>query len=259
MMDKTYIQEQGILELYILGELNESDQKKLEKALVLFPELKLELSKIEDNFERLAFENAIHPSDKVKNELLKTISKSETKVIPLKSKNNSNNVLRLATGIAAAFLIGLIYFYSQWNTTQNQLKLVEDQNSELNEKLNQLVKDYNNTNTLFAAINNPNTEKYILKGNRLMPEAKLISYVNDLDKSVIINTTYLPKLDANHNYQMWADVDGEMINMGVIDTKKPMLAMNYIENSESLNITIEPLGGSKHPTVSQLITNIYIN
>ena len=91
-----------------------------------------------------------------------------------------------------------------------------------------------------------------------MPDAKLISYVNDIERSVLVNTSYLPELDEAHDYQMWADVEGEMINMGVIDVTTPMLAMNYIDHSESLNITIEPAGGSEHPTVSRLITNIYL-
>lgn len=257
-MDKTYIQEQKILELYVLGELNESEIKKVERALISYPELRTELSIIEESFEKLAFENAIQPSDKVKIQLLDTISKSDTKVVDLKPKKSNYNKLKFAASIAAIFLIGSIFLYVQWNATQNQLKIAEEQNSELNKKLDLLIKDYNDTNTLFTAINNPNTEKYILKGNNLMPEAKLISYVNDEDKSVIVNTSYLPKLDDKHDYQMWADVDGEMIDMGVIDLEKSMLAMNYIENSESLNITIEPAGGSEHPTVSQLITNIYL-
>ena len=91
-----------------------------------------------------------------------------------------------------------------------------------------------------------------------MPEAKVVSYVNHKTKSVVINTERLPKLDAEHDYQMWADVEGEMINMGVISKDKNLLAMNYIDHAESLNITIEPAGGNDHPTVSRLVTNVYL-
>tara|TARA_R110000868_G_scaffold379114_6_gene644835 strand:- start:10 stop:186 length:177 start_codon:yes stop_codon:yes gene_type:complete len=57
---------------------------------------------------------------------------------------------------------------------------------------------------------------------------------------------------------MWADVEGEMINMGVIGKQNQLLAMDYIDNAESLNVTIEPAGGNDHPTVSNLITNVYL-
>ena len=91
-----------------------------------------------------------------------------------------------------------------------------------------------------------------------MPEGKMLSYVNHTTKSVVVNTQRLPKLNNDEDYQMWADVEGEMINMGVISKSSQLLAMNYIDHAESLNITIEPSGGSEHPTVSRLVTNVYL-
>ena len=95
-----------------------------------------------------------------------------------------------------------------------------------------------------------------MTGNTLSPDLKLVSFVNDKDKSVVITTSNLPELDDAHDYQMWADVEGEMINMGVIDTSKELTAMTYIDHAETLNITIEPLGGNDHPTVSNLVTSV---
>ncbi|MFK7780901.1 anti-sigma factor domain-containing protein [Psychroserpens sp.] len=258
MMNKSYIQDQGILERYVLGELNESEQKQLEQSLNAYPELQSELSLIEESLEKLALENAIEPSAHVKNLVFEKISRTNTKIVPLQSSSNFKSLLGIAATITGLLLVGSAYIFSQWNDTQDQLKLVEEQNAVLNNKLDQITEDFNTTNTLYTSINDPNTEKYILNGNSSMPEAKLISYVNHVDKSVIVNTSYLPEIDAEHDYQMWADVEGEMIDMGVIDKDQVMLAMNYIENSESLNITIEPAGGNNHPTVSRLITNVYL-
>ncbi len=257
MMDKTYILEENLLERYVLGELNAEEEHQIEVALNKFPELKDELSSIEANIESMTFENAIQPASKVKSQLLHSISNRKTEVIPIQNHSSKNPYL-VAASIAALFLMSSIFLYSKWNTSQEQIRIVERQNYELNKKLDKLQKDNEKTQALFTSINNPDTEKYVLKGNALMPEAKLISYVNDKEKSVIVNTAYLPDLDNEHDYQMWADVNGEMINMGIIDTNQEMLAMTYIDYSESLNITIEPSGGSDHPTVSKLITNIYL-
>ncbi|WP_435412309.1 anti-sigma factor domain-containing protein [Psychroserpens mesophilus] len=258
MMDKTYIQDQGILELYVLGELNESEQQQVEEALTQYPDLRSELERIEIKFETLAFEQAIEAPDSVKNALLKEASLMNSKTLPLSYTKNNGSYMAIAASITGLLLVGSIYLYLEWTTAKNKLKLVEDQNKELNIKIDDLANDLDTTRSLFALINNPNTEKYILKGNELMPDAKVISYVNNSEKSVVINTEYLPELDNEHDYQMWADVQGEMIDMGIIDTHQTMLAMNYIENSESLNITIEPAGGNDHPTVSKLITNVYL-
>lgn len=257
-MDKTYILEQGILELYVLGELNKGEQRQVEDVIRQNPELKIQLDEIEAKFETLAFEQAIEAPVAVKNAIMKKASSARSNVIPMQTSTPRQNYLAVAVSISVLLLAGSIYLYSEWNSTKQQLKVVETQNRTLNTKFENLVRDFSETKSWYASINDPNTEKYILTGNQLMPEAKVVSYVNNATKTVLINTEYLPELDENHDYQMWADVDGEMIDMGVIDTKQTMLAMNYIEHSESLNITIEPAGGNDHPTVSKLITNIYL-
>ena len=55
---------------------------------------------------------------------------------------------------------------------------------------------------------------------------------------------------------MWSDVDGEMINMGTLAPNQELIPLKYIEKAESLNITIEPVGGNDHPTVEDLISAI---
>ena len=108
---------------------------------------------------------------------------------------------------------------------------------------------------LLAFLADPETEQHELTGNSKMPDMRLVSYVNHINKSVMVNTAQLSELSEDQDYQMWADVDGEMIDMGVIDLEQPLLAMSYIDDAESFNITIEPKGGSEHPTVSRLIAN----
>lgn len=257
MMDKSYIKDNAVLEQYFLGELNLSEQQKVEMAMQTYPELKAELAQIELNFEKLGFENSIQPPTIVKSRLLKEIG-----AIPLNVNNADQKSYGLHLGIAASFaalfLIGSIYLYDQLETTKAEFQMVQQQNDKLNKNVDSLNATFSEVNKKYAAISSPDTEKYVLRGNALMPGAIIISYVNNVEKLVFVNTSQLPELDAEHDYQMWADVEGEMINMGLIDHKKDLLAMNYIENAESLNITIEPLGGSEHPDVSRLISNVYL-
>jgi hypothetical protein len=59
-------------------------------------------------------------------------------------------------------------------------------------------------------------------------------------------------------YQMWADVDGVMINMGLLPADADLIPVKYIDRAESFNITIEPAGGNDHPTVENLISNVLL-
>ncbi len=85
---------------------------------------------------------------------------------------------------------------------KQQLQTVETDNTELNTTIETLNTKLEESNTLYTAIVNPDTEQYILNGNASLPEAKIVSYVNHKSKSVIINTERLPELDADHDYQM---------------------------------------------------------
>ncbi|MBO6607139.1 anti-sigma factor [Psychroserpens sp.] len=258
-MDKTYILDNNLITRYVIGDLDSNERIQVEEAFVTHPELKDELNRIESSLEALAIDNAIDAPAKVKDDLLSAIkSKSEVKTIALPKSNALRPYLNIAASLAILLTASTVYLFTQLNATKDQLEVVETENVELNNDIDALHNSLEEASKWYALVNNPNVAKYILKGNDLMPEAKVISYVNDTDKSVVINTAYLPKLDDDHDYQMWADVEGVMIDMGVINTETEMLAMTYIDHAESLNITIEPAGGNDHPTVSKLITNIYL-
>lgn len=258
MMDKAYILENGIIELYVLGELNNDEVLSVESLLLEDKELKAAFDSIEANFETLALENAILPPKRIKDNLLNTIGTTPTKVLPITTKNPFKSYLAIAASIAALLCIGSIWLYTQWNDAKQQLQMATEQNSSLIKDLESANSTLANASEYLAVLNSTETQQYVLKGNSLSPEAKLISYVNHAQKKVIVNAAELPELDENHDYQMWADVEGEMINMGVISKDAKLLAMNYIDNAESLNVTIEPSGGNDHPTVSRLITNVYL-
>jgi len=258
MIDKTYILENGLLEQYALGDLDTDTQKEVEIALQKHHELREELEVIELQLEKLSLENAIEPPKAVKKNLLKNITKKQAEPITLKTNNRFKFYSGIAASIALFLLVGSIYLFSKLNNTGEELKVVETEKENLIKSIDSLNLKLENTSTRLALLNSPDTQKYVLKGNALLPNATLVSYVNTLEQTVLVNTEQLPKLDDEHDYQMWADVDGEMINMGIIDVEQDMLAMTFIENAESLNVTIEPKGGSDHPTVSKLITNVYL-
>ena len=260
MMKRKDIIESGILEQYLLGELDSSKKLEIENALNSDTELKNYFSELEETFEQLGQENAIKPPLDIKTNLLKSIKDNSTEetIISDTKSFELKTLLTIAASIAALLLIGILWTYSELNNTKKELQIVEDKNQILIDDLNSVTENLETTTKWLDQINSPNSRQYVLNGNRLSPNSKVISYVNDVDKSVVINTKKLAKLNANQDYQMWADVEGEMINMGIIDTSKELLAMTYIDNAESLNITIEPKGGNDHPTVSKLISNVYL-
>ncbi|MFT6931246.1 MAG: anti-sigma-K factor RskA, partial [Sediminicola sp.] len=89
-------------------------------------------------------------------------------------------------------------------------------------------------------------------------DLKAIAYINPVKKLSFINVRNLPLLPEDKCFQMWAEVNGEMVNLGVIKEitdKDKMLALPYADNAIGY-ITIEQKGGNMAPTVENIVANI---
>lgn len=258
MMDKKMLLDNGLLEQYILGELNDAEAHEIEILLKSDSEVKAEFDHLEASFEQLGHDNAVNPPLDIKAQILRQIQ-TKSKAKQISQPTNYKSYFAIAASLVALLAAGSFWMYKELNTLENQMQVVEGTNEALNLQLEALEGSLEESAKIYAAVVHPDTQQYILEGNDTMPEAKVVSYVNHNTKSVIINAERLPELDTQHDYQMWADVEGEMINMGIIKKGKSLLAMNYIDRAESLNITIEPAGGKDHPTVERLISNVYLN
>lgn len=258
-MTKEDILTNGLLEQYVLGELNSEQEKYIEQLRVSDTEIASELDNIELSLEQVGLENSITPPIGLKANLLTKLNKDELETTKIPSKNNSKLWLGIAASFVAFLLLTSAWLFTELNTVKEDLRIVGDKNEALEKDLDGLSRNYDDVSKWYAALSNPDAEQYILKGNTLSPNSKIVSFVNHKNKSVVINAEQLSALDDKHDYQMWADVDGEMIDMGIIPKSQKLIAMTYIEDAESLNITIEPAGGNDHPTVERLISNVYLD
>ncbi|MEM7381884.1 MAG: anti-sigma factor [Bacteroidota bacterium] len=263
-MDKKKIIDEGLLELYLLGELGDKEAALVERSLKEDEELQEQYRQLEEDFERMAFENAVDPPAEVKQSLKQALGseKEEVGVRKLNTTSESSTFQRsrllVAASLAALFALGSFWLYLRWQTAEDNLQLLQQQTAELQSRINNLEQSYQQTNTRYQQINNPNVVPLVLVGNQLLPESKVIAYLNHATKEVVVNSQGLPSLDAEKVYQMWADVEGEMIDMGLVPTNQQWITLKYIDHAESLNITIEPAGGNDHPTVENLISNVIL-
>lgn len=258
MMDKKTLLENGILEQYILGETDREITLQIEALITKDASVKAALNALEENFETLGLENAIAPPLPLKTKVLAYAKGTETETANVVKLKTPNYYTIAAASIAALFIVGTFLMYNKLSTVNKQLQIVEQENTTLETTISTLNKSLETDKALYATLVHPETKQYILNNSKNAPQTKVVSYVNHDTKSVVVNTQRLPKLDEAYDYQMWADVEGEMISMGVLPKSEPLTAVTYIDHAESLNITIEPAGGNDHATVENLVTNVYL-
>ncbi|MHA7059589.1 anti-sigma factor domain-containing protein [Aquimarina sp. M1] len=261
-MDRNTIKDTGILEQYLLGELSEEKSIEIEKLLIQDDELREYYHNMENDMEQMALENAISPPTQIKTTILSTVenasSNTEKKIVHLQNKKRISYNFLIAASLAALFLLSSAWLYNQWKNAERTMITLEQQTNDLRNRLVNLEDKYNETEKWYQAINSPDIIRVVLKGNKRSPNSTAVAYVNHQNKEVFLNPQGLSKLNNDKTYQMWADVDGEMVDMGIISTDPEMIVMKYINNAASLNITIEPEGGNDHPTVEQLISNVIL-
>ncbi len=256
MSDKERILNSGLIEQYVLGLLDENEIAEVEEALKIYPELRKHKKAIEETMELILMQNAIATPTNIAIENSNLIDDTQKEsAIHIPNQRVSNRwILSLASGLI--LLSAGIAFVSYQGRRDAEKKLVslETQYEALETSCRKLQahNDHEEQERHFIQ----NSHRVVLKGTRLAPDAVALVYWNHHEQGAYLDALNLPRTPEGKEYQLWADVDGEMINIGSFDeTKKELQFVSYVPHAESLNITLEPKGNNKIPTVSQLYVN----
>lgn len=236
------------LEQYLLGSSSTEDALKVERYIALYPEVREAYEELQENLEIYARLHSKKAPENLKEEILRNIRQ-------LQRKRSTFFRFGVAASVAAIICLGIIGVIWQQNqnlTKENEMVQSQIRNLEMDMKLQ--LEDIRNQ---YIVLNNPNTRKFNVRGNRMAQELKAVAYINPIKKLSYINVQHLPQLPEDQCYQMWAEVNGEMVNLGVINKgfdKEQLLALPYGDQAISY-ITIEPEGGKNSPTVKNIVAN----
>ncbi|WP_297706689.1 anti-sigma factor [uncultured Eudoraea sp.] len=238
-----------LLEKYLLGTTTLEESMQVERYIAMYPEVRKTYDELQANLETFAKLHSLKTPEGLKAKILNRI----------KAQNTGRRKFQryaIAASITALLFAGSSYFF--WNQNQN----LQDENVIVNNKIRNLEEDMKeqleDVRNQFIVLNNPQTKKFTVNGNKKAKELKAVAYINPVKKLSYINVRSLPNLPDNQCYQMWAEVNGEMVNLGVIknvDDKDRLRPLPYAENAIGY-ITIEPQGGNDTPTVQNIVANI---
>jgi anti-sigma-K factor RskA len=273
---KAYI-ESGILELYVLGDLSPDEKLQVEEMGSKYPEIKAEIAEIEGSLEAYALENAVEPPahlrDKVLNSLLTNFaddSKFPTK--PFNERTDDNyepaqydNIRALpaskpgsfykyafAASLAALIVsLGALYnTNNRLNETQGQVALLQSKNQSFANQVNLKDKE-------ISVFHDASFKLIKLQGTPKTPESRMTVAWSPEKKKVMIDLQdlKLAENDKDHQYQLWAIVNGKPVDLGVFDAKPDslMLEMKPVANVAVFAVTLEKRGGVPSPTMDQMV------
>ena len=241
--------ESDILEKYLVGDTTKEESQKAERYIAMYPEVRETYDTLQKNLETFARMYA-----KTTPEGLKELILSSAK----KEKMLSKRFYRYAVAASVAIMLfagSSFFFWNQNKNLQEENALVTNKIKYLEDNMKDQLAEMRNQ---FIVLNKKKTKKLEVKGKREGKELKAIAYVNPVKKLSYINVSNVPQLPENKCFQMWAEVNGELVNLGVIkqfDDKDKLLALPYADNAIGY-ITIEPEGGNTAPSVDNIVADI---
>ena len=275
---KAYI-ESGVLELYVLGNLSPDEALQVEEMAAQNPEVKAELTAIELAMEEYAMQNAVEPSADVEAKLFEKLgfkaeeefftesdavtTTSAPKILRLDGSNGKIRTLRFALVACVALLVistaALFITYNKLNDAHDQIASLNLDKQKFAGVVKQLEFDNKGLDNMVAMNDSKEWATIRMAGQAFSPKSKMNVYWNKNDKSVLINYVAmdLPKTDAEHEYQLWALVNGKPVSLGVFGKSdstgiEALQKMQTIQEAQAFAVTLEPMGGSVNPTMDKL-------
>ena len=237
-----------LLERYLMDDVSELESARVERYIAMYPEVRKEYMELQENLEVYARLFSVKSPEGLRERIMHRVARERA------GRRKFINY-SIAASIAALFMAGASFFF--WNQNQN----LQEENALVNNKIQVLEADMKeqleDVRNQFIVLNNPGTRKFMVNGNRKARDLKAIAYVNPVKKLSYINVRKLPNLPEDQDYQMWAEVNGEMVNLGVlgqVSDEDKLMALPYGDKGISY-ITIEPKGGNTTPSVQNIVAD----
>ena len=275
---KAYI-ESGVLELYVLGDLSADEMLQVEEMASQHQEVRDEIASIEEAIEQYAINNAIEPPKDLEEKLFDKLGLNvleeeelvanqenfinEPKIIQLDGSDGKVRTLRYALVACVALLVlsvgALFITYNKLNDAHNQIASLNLDKQKFAGVVSQLEYDNKGLNNIAQMAESKEWATIRMQGQAISPKSKMNVYWNKKDKSVLINylAMDLPKADAEHEYQLWALVNGKPVSLGLFGksdstSNEAIIKMQTIQEAQAFAVTLEPMGGSVNPTMEKL-------
>lgn len=228
-----------------------------------YPEVRRELEEIEIALEQYIKLQKIPPPRNLEGEIMQKIDELENQPrIPDQSASGTGlqrGLPLLLTLLLLAALGSVFWLYQQNNRINNQLAILQDQmetleadcdfarqrSQALQEQLD-VLRDVNNTSIVMSGANT---------GTGKAPEALAKIYVDQQSQKAYLDILNLPEPPSDRQYQLWAIVDGQPVDMGVFDLaidSRGFQEVPFIPNAQAYAVTLETRGGNPTPNLQEL-------
>jgi anti-sigma-K factor RskA len=248
---KEYISS-GIIESYVMGLATEAERQEFEANCLQYPEIAEARNVFEMALEIQLLTDARQPPQHLKQQIQEKLTTTIADISSEEQEEESTPVRRMGIWkwVAAASLIllaGAAYWalstnkkYQDLRAQNNQIQTQLDQSNQQIADMQRDIEMVQHSGMKTAALKNEDNSRTF---------ATIYWDTASTSKDVYLLINNLPQPASDKQYQLWALLNGQPIDLGMIEVKKRLLyQMKNVQNAQAFAITLEPKGGSAAPT-----------
>lgn len=256
----------GKLELFLLGDLNESESEEVLTMAGKYPEIQKELDLLEEKM--LAFDQKTGPvpSGKMKDKIFASLEdefkaaeapkdrRFEAKVVSLSPWKLFAAAASIVAVLAAA---AAIFYATKYYEKDRQFTALLQEQSVMADNLNQVKMEHEQKDVLVEKLMAGDFRRVQLKvgGLDIQKDAEVDVFWDQSAQEVFVAVNNLNDLSGEYDYQLWAIGSKGPIGIGLVNSgqKLTLQQMQSVSDAGVFAITIEPKGGSQSPTLDKLV------
>jgi anti-sigma-K factor RskA len=247
-----------LLDKYLIGETTPAETEKVEAYISKYPEVQNAYNTLQYNLEIVAKSDAVEAPNHILDAILNELDDAPVVNLSTRKSYKKWYKLTVAASVAAiAFAATAYQFYNQNLKLNKENQVVVEEIFDLRNDIEMNNKKLDEIMAQFKRLNDPETHKYIMQGNHRARDLKTVAYINPKEKTSMIDVVSLPQLPEEKCYQIWADLQGKMVSLGILsEADRQLKRIPFQENASGLNITIEPKGGNATATTENTVAEI---
>ncbi|MDF2431516.1 MAG: hypothetical protein JWP44_1147 [Mucilaginibacter sp.] len=252
-----------------MGDVSQEEKLQVEEMAKNHQAIKAELDEIERSLELYAEENAIEPSENLRSRVLNSLvtNLGDDNTFNKNPVENTGNVIAFSTlktgsfykyafaaclALLVASSVALVSMYNKLQQSNTQLAALQLDKQHFASRVNLMDEQ-------LQVFRDASFKFLKLQATPKAPAGANITIAwSPAKKKVMIDmgTMKMPINDKNHQYQLWALVNGKPVDLGVFD-KNPdstnMKEMKPVALADAFAVTLEPRGGSVTPTMDEMM------
>lgn len=255
---KEYINS-GVVEMYAMHAISPQEKTEFEQKLLLYPELKKELQKVQESLDDYAESHAVNPRPELRAKILESIEttsskKPKAKVVPIRENNSLTYKYMIAACLAALVVSTFAswFFYSRWNEAEDRYSSLLNDKNQLAQNYNLVKNEYDRNVNDLIVMRDQQARVIQLFSTDTAKNYEARIYWNKNTQQAYIDILDLPVPDEGKQYQLWALVGGKPVDAGVFELVSGIQKVKDIPEADAWAVTLEPKGGSVSPTLEKM-------